>query len=109
MRAWRIKDYPARVKVKDAYYRIVWVRDIPGYPTGELAGCCCSATKTIWIALGQSPEERAQTVAHELAHAIDFEYGLKLPHRLIYKLEAPLVDLFTSLELGSVAGGKVGH
>ena len=108
MRAWRIKDYPRRVKVKDTYYRILFVRQVPGDAKRELAGCCCSSTKTIWITLGQSPEERAKTVAHELSHALDWEYGLKLPHRLIYRLEAPLVDLFTSLELGSAASGKVG-
>lgn len=102
MKHWRIKDYPPHVRVKDAIYRVLFVRRIPGDSSRALAGCCCRSTRTIWIALGQTPAERASTFMHEVLHAVDFEYGLNLSHRHIYRLERPLAELTATLILHGV-------
>lgn len=88
----RRRDYPKELKVKDTYYQVLFVSQIPGEPADTI-GLCCSTKKKIWIKTGQSPKERFKCFLHETAHAIEFEYGFDIPHATIYKLEEPILKL----------------
>lgn len=89
----RIRDYRKAYKIRDAVYRLLFVRKMPpvvGWKAKDLeglAGSCCYAQKKICVVLGQSPEDRLFTAIHELYHAADEEWKIGLTHDQIYKLE----------------------
>lgn len=40
------------------------------------------------------PEETTETFIHEVFHAIEFEWKLPIPHKLIYRLEKIVTQIF---------------
>lgn len=84
---------PSHVKVKNVTYEILWTDE---FPENAFYGQCDGLTKQIIIQKGLSKKQTLRTFYHELLHAIDFEYKVKIPHRLINKLEIPLLNLFLS-------------
>lgn len=94
MRLPRHSQYPKEVLVNGETYRVKFVRRIQNDST--LLGLCCSGTKTIWIKKGQNAMERLKTFVHEVLHAFEFEYDIKIPHKLIRDLEPIIVDYFIS-------------
>lgn len=63
---------------------------------GAKLGLCDPSTRTIIINPKQSKDEMLCTFIHELIHAIDMEYDIKIPHKLIYKMELWMFDLLTA-------------
>lgn len=57
-------------------------------------GLCVGSSQEILLATGLTPKQRSETFWHELLHAIEFEYEIKIPHSLIYELEKPLSYIF---------------
>jgi hypothetical protein len=47
------------------------------------------------------PKERCETFAHELMHAIGYEYGIEIDHDLIYRMEAALARLLCDISFFS--------
>ena len=88
----RIRDYPRELQVGESIYSIRFVRRIPDEPK-DTVGLCDDGDKMIWIRLGQTPRERWKTLTHEIAHALEAEYQIKIPHKLIYRLEEPIARL----------------
>ncbi len=86
MRPPKIRQYPKSVIIKDEEYKIRFVRKLGPKTFGE----CDPETREIRIRFGQGREETLKTMIHELFHAIEFEYDLKIKHRLIHNLEEPL-------------------
>lgn len=91
MRLPRIKDYPKSILVRDEEYRISFVKVIKGDPT--TLGQCCSSECKIWIKKGQGPAETLKTFVHEVLHALEFEYKIKIKHRSVYRLEVAIFEL----------------
>ena len=97
---------PHKVEIKPgiAYYVTYVDRfddpDQYGYCLGSDSDVGC---RTIQIKKGLTPTMRARTFLHELLHAIDFEWGIKIPHRVIEALEKPLLILFTRNPTGFVS------
>ncbi|NCY21739.1 hypothetical protein EBX31_07265 [bacterium] len=92
----RQKDYPKDIIVGDSVYLVRFVRAIGGEPAGsdkETLGLCCPGEKEILLKQGMTPRERMSTFIHELLHAIEFEYEIDIPHKLVYQLEGPLTQL----------------
>lgn len=54
-------------------------------------------TRTITLWHDQKPRAMLGTWIHEYLHAVEFEYDLKIPHRIIHKLEKPLVSMILLL------------
>ena len=52
-------------------------------------------SRTILLKLGMSETLTAKIFIHEVFHAIEFEYNIKIPHQLIRDLEEPMFYLFT--------------
>lgn len=81
------KDYPKEIYCTNEVYRLLFVKDLPGY------GVTDWAKKTIKIKKGISPRETFKTFVHEVLHVIEFEYGIKIKHKTIYALEPAIVEV----------------
>lgn len=75
--------------INDEIYTVKFVTNLPG-----MIGQCCGGERIIKIKKGLSPHERFKTYIHEVAHAIEFEWGISIPHELIDEMEAPLAHFF---------------
>lgn len=76
---------PARLKIKNkVVYEIVWV---DSFADPDVLGECRFDTKQIVLKQGQSEREIMKTFIHESLHAMEFERGIKIPHKVIYQLE----------------------
>ena len=40
--------------------------------------------------MGQTAAARFDTFLHEILHAIEYEYGIEIPHPLVHALEEPI-------------------
>lgn len=98
----RQRDFPKEVSLRhDARpWRVRFVRFIPPEegdpPDNPSLGNTDPSTKTIDILQGQTPWERLKTFVHELMHAVEYDYGIEIDHKLIYALEMPLAYLLWS-------------
>jgi hypothetical protein len=91
----RQRDFPREIRVRDATYKVRFVRCITEAGDDPRSrrrtiGLCCPERRTIWIVQGLKPADRFDTYTHELMHALEFEWGLPIPHALIRKLELPI-------------------
>lgn len=95
-------QFPKRVLVKDAWYQIVWKRDLAGYINAtqgkkykRLRGYCDGneGKKLIYLQMGLTTITKVSTLIHEILHALSFEWKIKIAHRLIYRIELPLAYL----------------
>ena len=62
-------------------------------------GFTCTDTRTIELAdwLLDRPRLLLRTFIHEYLHAVEHEYDLKIPHKMIYELEKPLSSMVVKL------------
>jgi Zn-dependent peptidase ImmA (M78 family) len=88
------KDYPSHFNVKDEVYEIRMVSRIPG-ENKTVEGMCDDGAKIIWIRKNQSPRGLLRTLVHELFHALDGEYNLRLRHEQVWKLETAVEAFLT--------------
>lgn len=88
----RQRDYPKTLIIGENSWDIIFVRKIPGEDESTL-GLCNATECTIYIKMGQSPEERFKSLIHELMHAIAYTYNIKQDHNVIWKLETPILKL----------------
>lgn len=84
------RQYPRKLLINDQEYTVKFVRKIP--KDKETVGWCDPSEHEICIKTGQSVSETFATFVHETLHAIEFEYGLKIEHALVYKLEKAICD-----------------
>lgn len=88
--------YPATLRVGDRTYRIRFVKSIRrcNRPVGKGAtiGLHDPARVEILIKQGLSEDDTLKTLLHELVHAIEYEYEIKISHSGVYKFEEALFD-----------------
>ena len=89
---------PHKVEIKPGI--VYYVTYVDRFDDPYQSGYCIGSDfkngyRTIQIKKGLTPTFRAKTFLHELLHAIDFEWNVKIPHKLIEALEKPLFILFT--------------
>lgn len=89
-------EIPTEVKIKKGItYRVHIVNKIPYQVEGEsLTGYCHQETRTIWVSKRQRRPGLEKAFLHELIHAIQFEYELKIDHDDVYDLEKALYEVF---------------
>jgi hypothetical protein len=80
---------PRQIQVKDAVYTVIFVHEIKG---GDMGGCD-GVNRLIFLSLDQTREEMLASFYHELLHAIEFEYRVKLGHPKIERLEWDLARI----------------
>lgn len=91
-----LKDYPRQFVIRDSLWDVKFVQKLDGKLT---AGLCDPSCQTIYVRLGQTKIERLKTVIHELLHAMEHEYAITIPHKMVYTLEAPLAEFLLDNQL----------
>lgn len=90
----KLRDYRKQWMIGDNIWRVKFVRHIPHGVAGRICvGMAEPSEQIIYIALKQKPRERFKTFVHEMLHVLEDEYGFVLPHKLVYKLEDPIMRL----------------
>jgi hypothetical protein len=84
-------EYPKEIKIGDEVYQIKFVNKVFG--EARTAGMCDPEKRIIHIKRGQSLTETFNTFVHEVLHAFEFEYNIRISHRAVYKLERAISDL----------------
>jgi hypothetical protein len=93
MRLPNPKSYPTELLIAGESWRLAFVDQIEGKDT---LGMCDPNNKVIFIKRGLSRKETLKTAIHEVFHALDEEFDLKLSHPQVYKLEEALYDLLVN-------------
>lgn len=90
--------YPSYVMVKGQRYdlHLTPYIAIGKAKPNEVIGWCAEKDKFILIHSGLSEKDAFSTLIHELLHAIDEEYGVRIPHKLIYQLEGALAETISA-------------
>jgi len=78
--------YPKSLKVRNKNYKLEFTKDITDAGIWTVGA---NGSK-IQISEFQSEKEKFKTVIHEVLHAIEHEYKIKISHKLIHALENPL-------------------
>jgi hypothetical protein len=90
MRFPRVREYPKQFYIGRDIYKLKFVRRVLSDHAN--AGCCDPERKEIRIKLGQTPKETLSTLIHELLHAAEFSYDIKISHEAIYRLEIAIMS-----------------
>lgn len=91
MKLPEVNEYPTHVLINQEHYSVRFVKVIRKEKT--CLGICDPERREIMIKIGQTKEETFKTFLHELLHAIEFEYELKIKHKLVHALEDPIFKL----------------
>ena len=83
--------YPKQFIIDSEVYKIQFVDTI--LRDKGCMGVCDSETRIIKIKNGQSASETLATLIHELLHAMELEYDIKISHKNVYLLEKALLNL----------------
>lgn len=81
---------PSEIIVKKAKYQVVMTNTMDF--DDEVYGLCDPQTRVILIKKHMTKRQTLATFIHEVLHAIEFEYGFTLGHKIINPLEHPLTD-----------------
>jgi len=100
------RSYPKEIWIGGHPWQIKFKRvvdkDAKGKPL-DTVGLCDPSERIIYIQLGLSPTETLDVFIHEILHAIEDEYRIKLSaknHRKgdrVYKLSEAIVDFLKNL------------
>jgi hypothetical protein len=86
------KKIPSKIRIKSKEtYEVVWT-DLIGENEKTLAECRYDH-KQIVIKNGQSETENWKCFIHECLHAMEFEYRIPVPHKIVYLLEEAIFKL----------------
>ena len=87
-----MRNIPHSIRIKSKVkYEVVW-SDLIQEDNKTLA-MCRYEEKQIVIKNGQSETDNWKCFIHEVCHAIEFEYRIPIPHKIIYLLEDAIFKL----------------
>jgi hypothetical protein len=89
-------NIPHKIKIKKSVYYLVAY--VPKFEDPNQLGECINkhnpnGSRMILLKSGMSKREERHIFVHELLHAIEFEYGISIPHNVIYALQEPLAEV----------------
>lgn len=85
---------PSRVRIKRGVrYEIVRQTEIDGKP--DTLGLCDPNTRHLYIKSDLSKTEEIKTYIHEMLHALEAEWDIKIPHESVYRLEEAIYKFLT--------------
>lgn len=93
-----LEDYPDTIRIGKTSWKISFSNEVL---KDDWAGYCCDESRTIYLAAGMGKKETFVTLVHELLHAMDFDFDIRIPHRVVYGLEEPLALLILSAAFAS--------
>ena len=88
----RKRLYPARIKVRNRWVRVELVPFIEEKGRVVTRGYFCPKRHTITLLSTLSDKELFSTFIHELLHAIEHYYRVRIPHKLVYAQEGPISE-----------------
>lgn len=91
-------DYPRAIKVGTETYTIRFVESMR-----DCLGICDDSRKLIKISRDQTAREMRATFFHEVLHAIEAEYVVKLGERKIKRIEWALCQVMLQLSQNALA------
>lgn len=91
--------FPTKLPIGKSEWKIIYSDFHPDQNLDDLG--MCFSDKVIWVSTKQCDVSKFATLLHEIMHAIDFEYGIKIPHRVIEELDAPLAKAILILLRGA--------
>ena len=85
---------PEFLLIGDSIWSVKLVRkiDYPRHKVRITVGLADPETCVISLKKSLSTEDKLEYFVHELIHALDHEYDLNIPHKLVYKLQKPIAD-----------------
>jgi hypothetical protein len=81
--------FPEKLKIGKHEWSVIQSESHEDAEKDDL-GVCVWDDKLIWISVRQSREQLICSFIHEVFHAIEYEYKIKIPHGIIYALEKPI-------------------
>lgn len=82
---------PHKVRIKGRiFYEVVWV---DRFDDPECGGLCHKENRMIYLLKGLSDSRTTEVFIHEVLHAMEFEWGIVMPHRVVEQLEQAIVKL----------------
>lgn len=80
--------WPHKIRIKARVsYEVVFVE---AFDDPKCLAECRADKRQIAIKSGMSDSETFETLIHETLHALEFEYGIEIPHKSIYALEGAI-------------------
>lgn len=91
------RQFPKKLKIRDTFYSVHFAKpdNRKALRRGDM-GLCDSKAKEIVLSLDQGKLQMMETFIHELLHAFEFEYNIKIKHKTIYELEQPIVNFISA-------------
>ena len=91
-------EYPTHIKIRDTEYEIKFVKTVPGGGRNyrKVAGLCDPGEQIIYIRENLGVYETFSTIIHEVLHAIESEWDIKMEHKLVYQLEHCLTEILVT-------------
>jgi len=93
-------NYPKTLKIGDRTYRIRFVKSIRGCKkpvgSGAIVGLYDPSRIEILVKQGMSRDDTLKTLFHEIVHAMEYEYDIKIAHSGVYKFEEALFDFIAA-------------
>lgn len=88
-----VSAYPKRLTINGKRWRVRFASKIDPQAEGRITvGYCDAAALEIVILKGQPLDDILETFIHEVLHAIEASYGVKIPHKIIYGLDRPITE-----------------
>lgn len=92
--------YPHRLRINGEVWKVVFVEEMtwpaelrgPG-PNHEYVGLCDNTTKEIRILRGQPRLDTIEVFCHEILHAIEYSYGIEIPHGIIQLVDRKIAEV----------------
>lgn len=91
----RERDIPRQLTIRGNEWTVRLVNKMP-HGADDCVGLCVFDDREIYILRGQTPRERGATAWHEILHAIEWEYKVKIGHRIINRLEYAMLDVLAA-------------
>lgn len=85
--------YPRSVKVRKTRYKVKLVSKLNDGKNALRGYCDPNKPHTLYLDKDLKSALLFSTFWHEVLHAIEVEYKIKVPHKLVYALEGPLAQL----------------
>jgi hypothetical protein len=82
---------PSRIRITaKVSYEVVWIDQ---FEDPALEAECRVRYRQIVLKRGQSGRTLFKTLIHEILHAVEYERGIEIPHRVVYQLEGAIESL----------------
>lgn len=84
---------PSRLKIGRHWWTVELTEDWIYYGKDRCRGLCDGTKRHIMVYGKQRKKLILSTFWHEVLHAIEFSYKVKIPHHVIYGIEGAITDL----------------